>query len=196
MTGTKRREINEMNLPNMNKSGSESQTSGAQRTATQKPTRGRPKKFVDLELVEKLAHIQCTFGEIASTLGVSVDTLQRNKDFAATYKRGAEGGRKSLRRMQFESANRGNVIMQIWLGKQYLGQSDQGTLQLRTAPPLHEMSSAELAEMIDGYSKQYPELVRELKTLDAQYSVVKPQPHRLPALLSTTQSENGTNDAE
>jgi hypothetical protein len=49
----------------------------------EKPKRGRPKKFVDLELVEKLAHIQCTYGEIAATLGVSVDTLQRNKDFAA-----------------------------------------------------------------------------------------------------------------
>ena len=60
----------------------------------EKPKRGRPKKFVDLELVEKLAHIQCTYPEIASTLGVSVDTLLRNKDFATTYKRGAEGGRK------------------------------------------------------------------------------------------------------
>ena len=44
---------------------------------TGKPKRGRPKKHIDLELVEKLAHIQCTYGEIASTLGVSVDTLQR-----------------------------------------------------------------------------------------------------------------------
>ena len=62
-----------------------------------KPKLGRPKKHIDLELVEKLAHIQCTYAEIASTLGVSVDTLQRNEHFAATYKRGAEGGRKSLR---------------------------------------------------------------------------------------------------
>jgi hypothetical protein len=162
-----------------------------------KPKRGRPKKFVDLELVEKLAHIQCTYGEIASTLGVSVDTLQRNKDFAVTYKRGAEGGRKSLRRMQFESANKGNVVMQIWLGKNYLGQSDQGTIQVRSAPPLHEMSSDELGAMLDEYAKQYPGLVRELKTLDAQYSVVKRQaPVRPTALLSATHTDNGTNDAE
>src|ERR1700720_971612 len=97
---------------------------------TLKPKRGRPRKHVDLELVEKLAHIQCTYGEVAATLGVSVDTLQRNKDFAVVYKRGAESGRKSLRRMQFESANKGNVVMQIWLGKQYLGQSDQGIIQV------------------------------------------------------------------
>jgi len=53
-----------------------------------------------------------------------VDTLWRNPKFAEVYKRGAEGGRKSLRRMQFESANKGNVIMQIFLGKVYLGQCD------------------------------------------------------------------------
>src|SRR5579872_6573440 len=100
------------------------------------PKRGRPKKFVDLELVEKLAAIQCTYPEIASTLGVSVDTLTRHPDFAATYKRGAEGGRKSLRRMQFKSANRGNVAMQIWLGKQYLGQSDHVTQEIRKLPSI------------------------------------------------------------
>jgi hypothetical protein len=159
-----------------------------------KPKRGRPKKFVDLELVERLASIQCTHSEIASTLGVSVDTLQRNKDFAVVYKRGAEGGRKSLRRMQFESANKGNVVMQIWLGKQYLGQSDQGTLQVRRLSPLENMTSAELAKMLDGYARQYPELVTELKSLDAEYTVMKPQPQVRPtALLSPTRREDETN---
>jgi hypothetical protein len=178
----------------MNSVGAEDKTSNAHRTATQKPQRGRPKKFVDLELVEKLAHIQCTHSEIASALGISVDTLTRNAHFADTFKRGAEGGRKSLRRMQFESANKGNVVMQIWLGKQYLGQSDQGTLQVRHTAPFEEMTSAELREVLDEYAKQYPGLVRELEALDAQYSVVKPQPPmRLPALLSATCSENGTN---
>jgi hypothetical protein len=180
----------------MNNVGAEDKTSDAHRTAAQKPQRGRPKKFVDLELVEKLAHIQCTYGEIASTLGVSVDTLQRHKDFAVVYKRGAEGGRKSLRRMQFESANKGNVIMQIWLGKQYLAQSDQGTLQVRRASPLQDMTSDELAKMLDGYRKQYPELVAELN-LDGEYSVVNSEPPVRPAaLLSGTRNENGTNDDE
>src|SRR5215472_3110294 len=96
---------------------------GPQMDRLEKRKRGRPRKRIDLELVEKLAHIQCTQAEIASALNVSVDTLQRNKDFAAIYEKGMEGGRKSLRRMQFESANKGNVAMQIWLGKQYLGQS-------------------------------------------------------------------------
>ena len=88
--------------------------------------------------------------------------------------------------MQFESANKGNVVMQIWLGKNYLGQSDQGTLQVRRVSPLENMTSAELAEMLDGYSKRYPELVRQVKALDAEYTVVKPQRQLRPA-------ENGTN---
>src|ERR1700704_4037634 len=119
---------------------------------TLKPKRGRPKKFVDLELVEKLAHIQCTYAEVASTLGVSVDTLQRNKDFAVVYKRGAEGGRKSLRRMQFESANRGNVVMQIWLGKQYLNQSDHGTISLQKLPDLNDMTTQQLGSLMAAMS--------------------------------------------
>src|SRR5256885_12844272 len=85
---------------------------------------GRHKKFVDLEMVERLAHIQCTQEEISYALGVSVDTLTRHKHFAEIFKRGTDNGRKSVRRMQFESATKGSVAMQIWLGKQYLGQSD------------------------------------------------------------------------
>ena len=125
----------------------------------QKPKRGRPKKHIDLELVEKLALIQCTYSEIASTLSVSVDTLTRNKDFAATYKRGAESGRKSLRRMQFESANKGNITMQIWLGKQYLAQSDYVTKEIHEVPSLHKFSIDQLNEMLDEYRRNYPELV-------------------------------------
>jgi hypothetical protein len=148
----------------------------------EKPKRGRPKKFVDLELVEKLAHIQCTNGEIAATLGVSVDTLQRNKNFAVVYKKGAEGGRKSLRRMQFEAANKGNVTMQIWLGKQYLSQSDHGLLEVRQASSIRELTSQDLREVLDDYAKKYPELIREMN-LEAEFSVVEPQPPVRPAAL-------------
>src|SRR5260370_22441601 len=111
-----------------------------------KRKRGRPRKFVNLELVEKLAHIQCTHSEIASTLNVSVDTLWRHPKFAEFYKRGAEGGRKSLRRMQFESANKGNVIMQIFLGKVYLGQCDNPK-EARPLP-LEDLDPKQLLQLI------------------------------------------------
>ncbi len=148
----------------------------------EKPKRGRPKKFVDLELVEKLAHIQCTYGEIAATLGVSVDTLQRNKNFAAVYKRGAEGGRKSLRRMQFEAANKGNATMQIWLGKQYLKQSDHGIVEVHSVPAFRDLTAQDLRQMLEQYVKTYPELASELNALEAEFTV-EPQDRVKPAAL-------------
>ena len=41
-----------------------------------------------------------------------------------TIEKGREHAKISLRRMQFKSAEGGNVTMQIWLGKQLLGQRD------------------------------------------------------------------------
>jgi AT hook motif len=125
----------------------------------QKRKRGRPRKHVDLDMVERLAAIQCTHVEIASTLGVSVDTLTRDRRFAEIYKRGAESGRKSLRRMQFESALKGNVTMMIWLGKQYLGQSDQGRIEVQQLPTLDELSLPQLARLLGGMR---PDELREV----------------------------------
>lgn len=85
--------------------------------------RGRPKKEIDYQLVEKLANIQCTQEEIASFLEVSVRTLQRDEEFCRIYKKGQENGKMSLRRIQFKIAEK-NSTMAIWLGKQYLGQRD------------------------------------------------------------------------
>ena len=84
---------------------------------------GRPKTPIDYETVKKLANIQCTQEEIASFLGVSVRTLQRDEEFCRIYKIGQDNGRMSLRRMQFKLAER-NPAMAIWLGKQYLNQKD------------------------------------------------------------------------
>lgn len=93
-------------------------------------TRGRPKAKIDYEIVEKLASMFCTDEEIASFLGVSSKTIQRRKqedeEYCLAYKKGFDQGKISLRQSQYKSAVRnGNVTMQIWLGKQYLGQRDQ-----------------------------------------------------------------------
>ena len=89
---------------------------------------GRPKIEINWEDVRKLSLLQCTQNEIASFLGVSVDTLLRRKEFCVLHKKGMEEGRMSLRRLQWKKANEGNVTMLIWLGKQYLGQSDKQEL--------------------------------------------------------------------
>ena len=89
---------------------------------------GRPKFKIDYDLVEKLANIQCTQQEIASFLGCSVDTLQRDEEFCGIYKKGQENGKMSLRRMQYKLAEK-NTAMAIFLGKQYLGQKDNVEVQ-------------------------------------------------------------------
>ena len=84
---------------------------------------GRPKFKIDYETVRKLASIMCTQQEIASFLGCSTDTLQRDKQFCDIYKEGKETGKMSLRRMQWKLAEK-SYAMAIFLGKQYLGQRD------------------------------------------------------------------------
>ena len=85
---------------------------------------GRPKKEIDYTTVEKLANIQCTQDEIASFLGISTRTLQRDDQFMELFNRGRENGKMSLRRMQWKHAEK-SVPMAIWLGKQDLGQRDK-----------------------------------------------------------------------
>lgn len=84
---------------------------------------GRPKKEIDYETVEKLANIQCTQEEIASFLGISVRTLQRDEKFLELFEAGREKGKASLRRIQWRHAEK-SASMAIFLGKQYLGQKD------------------------------------------------------------------------
>jgi len=84
------------------------------------------KKFkIDYELVEKLASLQCTQEEIAYVLGCSSKTIQRDKKAREIIKMAKEKGKASLRRYQWKAAERGNASMLIWLGKQYLGQTDK-----------------------------------------------------------------------
>jgi hypothetical protein len=82
----------------------------------------RPKKLIDKTEVEKLAAMGCNDTEIASFCDCSVDTI--NRRFAEILKKGREKGKTKLRRLQWQSAEKGNVTMQIWLGKQLLGQRD------------------------------------------------------------------------
>jgi hypothetical protein len=89
-----------------------------------------------LETVEKMAIMQCTQEEIASFLGISYASFKNHKEFLAKHRKGIESGKASLRRMQWKSAQDGNVTSQIWLGKQYLGQRDKNELTGEGGGPL------------------------------------------------------------
>lgn len=83
----------------------------------------RPKKKIDIEMVRKLASIMCTYEEIAAMMNVSHDTIERR--FASVVKEARKRGIASLRRKQYEVAMGGNVTALIWLGKNYMDQSDK-----------------------------------------------------------------------
>ena len=89
----------------------------------------RPKKYnIDTEQVEKLAGLGCTNTEIASFFGCSPDLLEKN--YSEFLTKGRDKGKIRLRQLQFKAAEKGNVTMLIWLGKQVLGQTDKQEVEL------------------------------------------------------------------
>lgn len=101
---------------------------------------GRPKivwSEKEYGILQGLCSIQATLEEIEDVLDIDRKTLYRlckvhykdpkgkPMDFSTVYKKYSATGKTSLRRWQFRSAENGNVSMQIWLGKQYLGQTDK-----------------------------------------------------------------------
>jgi AraC-like DNA-binding protein len=95
----------------------------------------RPRIDIDTEQFEKLCFMQCTLKEIAGWFKCSEDTIERwckrelKMSFADAYERYSAGGKISLRRYQWKMAEH-NCSMAIFLGKQYLGQSDQQELKV------------------------------------------------------------------
>jgi hypothetical protein len=103
-------------------------TSSYEGKTAQKKRNGGPKfKRIDLEELEKLCALQCTQPELADWFGVSLATIERRlqrSEYREVMARGRALGRISLRRMQWQAARAGNAAMLIWLGRQYLGQSN------------------------------------------------------------------------
>jgi hypothetical protein len=81
-----------------------------------------------LATVVGLGKIQATTRECAAVLCVShqtfIATMKRHPEIAEALDRGKEQGRTSLRRTQFRLAEK-NAAMAIFLGKNYLDQTDK-----------------------------------------------------------------------
>ena len=86
---------------------------------------------IDWGQVDKMCAIQCTGEEIAGVLDIDYDTLasackrEHGLLFSEYIGQKKSGGRMSLRRIQYSTAMEGNATMQIWLGKNWLGQTDK-----------------------------------------------------------------------
>ena len=109
---------------------------------------GRPKIEIDTIQFEKLCGLQCTKEEIAGFFDCSEDTIERwckreyKETFAVVFKNKNVSGKISLRRWQFKMAEH-NCAMAIFLGKNWLGQSDKIE---QTITEIEDLSS--LADML------------------------------------------------
>ena len=90
---------------------------------------GRPRIEIDKEQFEKLCGLQCTRDEICDWFHVTDKTLDSwckrnyNEGFSAIYDKKRSAGKISLRRKQWKLAET-SAAMAIFLGKNYLGQTD------------------------------------------------------------------------
>ena len=96
----------------------------------------RPQIHIDMEELDKLIEFQATAEEIAGWFECSVDTIERrikehyDCGFAEYFAQKKGKGKLSLRRKQYQEAMKGNTTLLIWLGKQYLGQTEKQELDI------------------------------------------------------------------
>ena len=109
---------------------------------------GRPRITLDIEILKKLASIGCPTYEIASVLGVSARTLERN--YAEIIDTHREKGKASLRKKMWDKAvKKDNTNMQIFLSKNVLGYKERVETQNITEP---------LPLIIDGKAEDVKEV--------------------------------------
>ena len=93
----------------------------------------RPKKYdIDTEEVQKLAKYGMTNVEIADFFGCDESLIR--KSYSEYLKKGRSEGKIRLRKIQWQIAEKGNAVMGIWLGKNILGQSDNGMMEDDDSP--------------------------------------------------------------
>jgi len=109
---------------------------------------GRPVKPIDWEKVDRLLEAGCLGTEIAAHFNMHPDTFyircqkEKGMGYTAYSQEKKQKGDSILRAAQYKTALDGNTTMQVWLGKQRLGQRDK---------PKEEEAQDEFARMLVKY---------------------------------------------
>jgi|DEB0MinimDraft_10_1074344.scaffolds.fasta_scaffold03345_2 hypothetical protein len=82
------------------------------------------RKAIDKDMVYRMACLMCSYDEIGGVFGVTGTAIQ--KKYKKIVELGRAAGKKSLRKAQWEKALAGDTRLLMFLGKNYLGQSDNG----------------------------------------------------------------------
>ena len=108
------------------------------------PRRGRPRKEIDKKTFENLCALQSTLTEICAVFECDNKTLETwckreyGINFSEVFKKKRCRGFISLRRAQFQKAVEDrNPAMLIFLGKNWLGQSDKQDVKLDSPLPVN-----------------------------------------------------------
>ena len=92
---------------------------------------GRPQAVIEYSKLDAMCAIHCTGEECAAILGMDYEVMNRalkrdgHGGFKDYFTQKGASGKMSLRRKQYDQAMSGNSTMLIWLGKQWLSQSDK-----------------------------------------------------------------------
>ena len=78
---------------------------------------------IPADKVKLLASFGCSYIEIGKYFGCSEGVIR--KRFKTEYEQGREEMQLSLRQMQWKNAQQGNTALLIFLGKNFLGQTDK-----------------------------------------------------------------------
>lgn len=112
---------------------------------------GRPPIEINQKQFENLCGLQCTKEEVADFFNCSEDTIDRwcqkmyGKSFAVVFKEKRNGGKISLRRKQWLLADK-SPAMAIFLGKNYLGQTDNVVVE----NPAQTSAIEQIAKLVLG----------------------------------------------
>ena len=125
---------------------------------------GRPRKEINKTEFEKLCFLQCTEREFCSWFDVSDETLNKwckenydGRTFLAVFKEKRENGLISLRRTQFQLAEK-SPAMAIFLGKNLLGQTDKVEQTVNDVSE-HKGITINFADNGDGNAGDVPDSV-------------------------------------
>lgn len=127
---------------------------------------GRKRVQFDLAVIEKLSAIGCTNEEIAGVCGCSVRTLEmylKKPEFTAAKMRGLAKCQISMRRLQWKAAEKGDVRMLIFLGKQFLGQREELPIDGRVSDPYGRSSMVPPTRLAVEQAEASEERMREVQ---------------------------------
>jgi hypothetical protein len=91
---------------------------------------------IDWSKVDKFLQAQCSGSGIASLLGIHENTLysrcrtDHHMEFVAYSAKKKGEGKEILKKNLWDIALKGNVSMNIWLSKQYLGFTDKSNINV------------------------------------------------------------------